>query len=57
MSRTKMTTLAFLLLELSPLLLFEFDILLLCNLNTLHKILMILDRNVEQDETTFRHQE
>ena len=43
MSHTRMTTSAFLLLELSPLLVFEFDFLsLLCNTNTLRNILMIL---------------
>ena len=52
MSDTRMTTLAFLfILELSPLLVFEFDFLsLLCNTNTFRNILMILGRNVEQDE-------
>ena len=51
MSHTRMTTLAFLLLELSPLLMFEFDFLsLLCNMNTLWNILMVLGTNVEQDE-------
>ena len=51
MSHTRMTTLAFLLLELSPLLVFEFDFLsLLCNRNTLRNILMMLDTNVEQDQ-------
>ena len=40
-----------LLLELSPLLAFEFDFLsLLCNMNTLWNILMMLGTNVEQDE-------
>ena len=43
----------FLLLELSPLLGFEFDFLsLLCNKNTLQNILMMLGKNVEQDEMT-----
>ena len=52
MSHMRMTTLTFfLLLELSPLLVFEFDYLsLLCNTNTLRNILMILGTNVEQDE-------
>ena len=52
MSHTRMTTLAFfLLLELSPLLVFEFDFLsLLCNTNTLRNILMMLGTNVAQDE-------
>ena len=40
-----------LLLELSPLLVFEFDFLsLLCNTNTLQNILMMLGTNVEQDQ-------
>ena len=52
MSHTRMTTLAFLLLELSPLLVFEFDLSLLCNTNTLRNILMIPGRTVEQDEMT-----
>ena len=39
-----------LLLELSPLLVFEFDFLsLLCNTNTLWNILRLLGTNVEQD--------
>ena len=43
----------FLLLELSPLLVFEFDFLSrLCNTNTLWNILMMLGTNVEQDEMT-----
>ena len=51
MSDTRMTTSAFLLSELSPLLVFEFDFLsLLCNTNTLRNILMMLGTNVEQDE-------
>ena len=42
-----------LLLELSPLLLFEIDFLsLLCNTHTLRNILMMLGTNVEQDEMT-----
>ena len=54
MSHIRMTTLAFfLLLELSPLLVFEFDVLsLLCNTNTLQNILMMLGTKVEQDEMT-----
>ena len=48
MSHTRMTTSAFLLLELSPLLVFEFDFLsLLCNMNTLRNILMMLGTNDE----------
>ena len=54
MPHTRMTTSAlFLLLELSPLLVFEFDFLsLLCNTNTLWNILVMLGTNVEQDEMT-----
>ena len=53
MSHTRMTTSAFfLLLELSPLLVFEFDLSLLYNTNTLGNILMMLGINVEQDEMT-----
>ena len=54
MSHTRITTSAFfLLLELSPLLVFEFVFLsLLCNTNTLRNILMMLGKNVEQDEMT-----
>ena len=53
MSHTRKTTSTFLLLELSPLLVFEFDFLsLLCNTNTLRNILMMLGTNVEQDEMT-----
>ena len=52
-SRTRMTTLAFLLLALSPFVIFDSDYALisclLCKSNTL---LMILVRNVEQDKTT-----
>ena len=48
MSHTRMTTSAFLLFELSPLLVFEFDFLsLLCNMNTLLNILMMLGTNDE----------
>ena len=51
MSHTRMTT--FLLLEVSPLHVFEFDFLsLLCNTNTLRNILMMIGTNVEQDEMT-----
>ena len=63
-----MTTLSFLLLELSPfvlflrlilcpLLVFELISCPLCNTNTLLNILMILCRNVEQDEMTSCAQE
>ena len=48
----RMTTLAFLLLELSSLLVFEFNYIALY-LNALHNILMLLGRNVELDETTY----
>ena len=58
MSHTRMTTSAFLLLELSPLLVFEFDFLtLLCITNTLRNILMMLGTNVDQDEMTCYVQE
>ena len=56
MSRTRMTTLPFLLLGLSPFVMFYSDYVLiscpLCKLNTLGNILMIHGRNVEQDEMT-----
>ena len=53
MTHTRMTTLLFLRLELSPLLVFEFDFLpLLCNMNTLRNSLIILGTNVEQNEMT-----
>ena len=54
MSCTRMTTSRFfLLLELSPRLVFEFYFLsLLCNTNTLMSILVMLGTNVEQDEMT-----
>ena len=46
-----MITSAFLLLELSPFLVFEFDFLsLLCNTNTLRNILMMFGTNVEQNK-------
>ena len=52
---TRMTALPFLLLPLSPFFIFDSDYALiscpLCNSNTLWNILMVLDRNVEQDET------
>ena len=51
MLRTRMTTLAFLLLELSPFGLFlKLISCLLCNWNTLLNILMVFGRNVRQDE-------
>ena len=54
MSHTTCHMAFFLLLELSPLLVFEFDFLsLLCNTNTLRNILIILNgKNVEQDKMT-----
>ena len=55
MSPTKMTTLPFVLLVLSPFVIFDSDYaliwFLLCNSNTLSNILMVLGRNIEQDET------
>ena len=61
MSRTKMTTLAFFLLALSPFVIFDSDYELircqLCELNTLWNILMLLGRDVEQDKTTCHVQE
>ena len=52
------TTLAFLLLELSPFVLFlKLISCQLCNSNTLWSVLMIFGRNVEQDETMCRIQE
>ena len=61
MSHTRMTTLPFLLLVLSPFVIFDSDYALiscqLYNSNTLWNIFMILGRNVEQDKTTCRVQE
>ena len=58
---TRMTTLPFLLLALSPFVIFDSDYALiscpLCKSNTLWKILMILDKNVEQNETMCHIQE
>ena len=51
MSCTRMTTLAFLLLELFPFVLFEIDFCQLCNSSTPWNILIVLGRNVEQMET------
>ena len=48
---TRMTSLVFLLLELLPFLCLNLISCPLCNSNTHHNILMILFRNVEQDET------
>ena len=56
MSHTRMTTLSFLLLALSPFVIFDRDYALIsCPLfesNTLWNIFMIFGRNEEQDETT-----
>ena len=55
MSRTRVTTLPFLLLELSLFFFYLKKILcLLCNSNTLWNISMVLGRNVEHDQTTSR---
>ena len=55
-SRTRMTTLPFLLLALSLFVIFDRDnpliLWLLCKSKTLWNIFMILGRNVEQDQTT-----
>ena len=47
-----MSTLAYLLLELSPLLVLNLISCQLCNSNIVWIILILLDRNVDQDETT-----
>ena len=61
MSCTIMTTLPFLLLELSPFVMYDSDYPLiscpLCKSKTLWNIFMILGRNVEQDRTTCHAQE
>ena len=61
MSCTRMTTLAFLLLALSPFVMSDSDYplisCLLCKSKTLWNIFMILSRNVEQDQMTCRVQE
>ena len=61
MSHTRMTTLPFLLLALSPSVIFDSDNPLiscpLCKSKTLWNIFMILGRNVEQDQTTHCVQE
>ena len=58
---TRMTTMPFLLLVLSPFVIFDSDYpLILCPLcmsKTFWNIFMILGRNVEQDQTTCRVQE
>ena len=60
MSCTRMTTLPFLLLVLSPFVIFDSDYpLILCPLRkskTFWNIFMILGRNVEQDHMTYRVQ-
>ena len=61
MSRTRMTTVPFLLLALSPFVIFDSDYPLiscpLCKSNALCNILIILGRNVEQYGKTCRVQE
>ena len=61
MSRTRMTTLPFLLLALSPFVMSDSDYPLisrpLCKTKTLWNIFMILGRNVELDQTTCHVQE
>ena len=61
MSCTRMTTLPFLLLALSPFVIFDSDNPLilcpLCKSKILWNIFMILGRNVEQDKTTCDVQE
>ena len=55
MSHTRITTLPYILLALSPFVIFDSDYALiscpLCKSNSLWNIFMILGRNVEQDET------
>ena len=57
MSGTRTTTLALLLLELSPFLCLNLISCPLCTMNTLQNILMILGRNVEQDQMSCYIQE
>ena len=61
MSHTRMTTLPFLLLTLSPFVMSDSDYPLtlcpLCKSKTLWNIFMIFGRNVEQDQTTCDVQE
>ena len=61
MSGTRMTTLPFLHLVLSPFVIFDRDypliLCLLCKSKTLWDIFMILGRNVEQDQMTCHVQE
>ena len=52
MPRIKMITLAFYLLESSPFLCSNLISCLLCNMNTLRNTLIIVSKNVEQDEMT-----
>ena len=56
MLRTRMKTLPFLLLALSPFVIFDSDYALfscpICKSSTLWNIFMILGRNVEKDKTT-----
>ena len=54
---TRMRTLAVLLLELFPFVLFEVDFMSALYSNTFWNILMVLGRNVEQDKTTCHIQE
>ena len=58
MLRTRMTTLPFLLLALSPFVMSDIDYPLiscpLCKSKTFWNIFMILSRNVEQDQETCR---
>ena len=61
MLHERMTNLPFLLLALSPFVIFDSDYALiscpLCKSNTLWNILMILGSNEEQDQTIFHIQE
>ena len=61
MSRTRMTTLPFLLLPLSPFVMSDSDYPLIscrvCKSKTFWNIFMILGRNVEQDQTKCHIQE
>ena len=60
-SRTRITNLPFLLLALSPFVIFDSDYALisypLCKSNTLWNIIRIIDKHAEQDKTTCREQE
>ena len=61
MLHTRMTTLPFLLLALSPFVIFDSEypliLCLLCKSKTLWNIFMILSRNVEQDQMMCHLQE